>query len=124
MNQTFTIPPRSGARTRNRAKYLAKQLAARVSGVAMVFLPHARMAGYTYLFVSEHQDVRAFHEQLKAVLKLKDDGNPALVQGVTPQPADEIAAVCSGLALNLDESGADDDGSRRPAVENTGRFGL
>lgn len=108
----------------NQAKYLAKQLAARISGVAMVFLPHARMAGYTYLFVSEHQDVRAFHEQLKAVLKLKGGGNPALVQGVTPQPADEIAAVCSGLALNLDESGADDDGSRRPAVENTGRSGL
>lgn len=89
----------------NQAKHLAKRIAAQIAGVAMVFLPHARMPGYTYLLVSQHRDVRLFHAELQTVLKLKGGGNSGLVQGVTVQTAAEITAACSRLALNLTACG-------------------
>ncbi|HHX37992.1 MAG TPA: alanyl-tRNA editing protein, partial [Clostridiaceae bacterium] len=85
----------------NSAKYMAKQLAERISGVAMIFFPHPRTSGYMYIFSSGTADAKKMSEQLKERLDLKGGGHAHMVQGVTGVDAETILRVCEPFAWTL-----------------------
>jgi alanyl-tRNA synthetase len=95
------------------AKYLAKQLAAMISGVAMIFFPHPRTDGYMFIFTSSKDDAKKMSESLKERLGLKGGGHVHMVQGVTTATTKDIKAICEPIAWTLSmDANEDHDGGR------------
>lgn len=97
----------------NNAKYLAKQIAGRVSGVALVFFPHPRTEGHMYLIQSDGGDARAFQQRLQDQLGLRGGGNKGMVQGVTEAQREDIVRRCRAIAWDLNATTLEHETARR-----------